>query len=117
MGLQETLAALADPTRRRILQALQNAGRLTTGQLADQVGLSPSALSYHLAKLKKAGLVYEARRGNFIDWELDLTVLDEAIFWMKGLKKEERDEEAEDFVLDPGPAADGGVPGGAAGPA
>ena len=37
MGLQETLAALADPTRRRILQALQNAGRLTTGQLADQV--------------------------------------------------------------------------------
>lgn len=48
--------------------------------------MSPQALSYHLAKLKKAELIYETRRKNFIYYELDLTVLDEAIFWLTTLR-------------------------------
>lgn len=48
--------------------------------------MSPQALSYHLAKLKKAELIYETRQKNYIYYELDLTVLDEAIFWLTMLR-------------------------------
>ena len=40
------------------------------------------ALSYHLRKLKNADLIYETRYKNFIYYELNLTVLDEAIVWI-----------------------------------
>ena len=76
MGYREILAALADETRRGILQELRR-GRRSAGELAEALGVSPQALSYHLAKLKKAELVRETRKGNFIYYEPDLTVLDE----------------------------------------
>ena len=91
MAIQEVLAALADDTRRKILQKLRE-GKINSGDLAEAVGLSPQALSYHLAKLKKSGLIYETKKKNFIYYELDLTVLDEAIVWMSTLKGEKTDE-------------------------
>lgn len=91
MAIHEVLAALADETRRMILQKLQE-GKINSGELANAVGLSPQALSYHLAKLKKSGLIYETKEKNFIYYELDLTVLDEAIVWMSTLKGEKKDE-------------------------
>lgn len=91
LAIHEVLAALADETRRMILQKLQE-GKINSGELANAVGLSPQALSYHLAKLKKSGLIYETKEKNFIYYELDLTVLDEAIVWMSTLKGEKKDE-------------------------
>ena len=91
MAIQEVLAALADDTRRKILQKLRE-GKINSGELAEAVGLSPQALSYHLAKLRKSGLIYETKKKNFIFYELDLTVLDEAIIWMSTLKGEKNDE-------------------------
>lgn len=91
MALQEVLSALSDDTRRKILQKLRE-GKISSGDLAEAVGLSPQALSYHLAKLKKAGLIYETKKKNFIYYELDLTVLDEAIVWMSTLKGDKTDE-------------------------
>ena len=91
MAIQEVLSALADDTRRKILQKLRE-GRINSGELAEAVGLSPQALSYHLAKLRKSGLIYETKKKNFIYYELDLTVLDEAIVWMSTLKGEKTDE-------------------------
>ena len=91
LALQEVLSALSDDTRRKILQKLRE-GKISSGDLAEAVGLSPQALSYHLAKLKKAGLIYETKKKNFIYYELDLTVLDEAIVWMSTLKGEKTDE-------------------------
>ena len=84
MALQEVLSALSDDTRRKILLKLREV-KISSGDLAEAVGLSPQALSYHLAKLKKAGLIYETKKKNFIYYELDLTVLDEAIVWMSTL--------------------------------
>ena len=46
------------------------------------IGMTPQALSYHLRKLKSADLIYETRYKNFIYYELNLTVLDEAIVWI-----------------------------------
>ncbi len=91
MGLQKTIAALANEENRKILELLQS-GPLAAGAIARKLQMSPAAVSYHLAKLKQAGLLYETRRGNFIDYEADLTLLDELVAWVSGLKGEESDE-------------------------
>ncbi|MBV9882856.1 MAG: winged helix-turn-helix transcriptional regulator [Sphingomonadaceae bacterium] len=58
-GLDRTLAALADPHRRRVVELLREAPR-RAGELAEGVGLSPAALSRHLRTLKASGLIEEA---------------------------------------------------------
>ncbi|MCQ4022731.1 MULTISPECIES: metalloregulator ArsR/SmtB family transcription factor [unclassified Ruminococcus] len=87
MAIQEILAAISDENRRKILQTLKN-GKISSGDLAQEVGMTPQALSYHLAKLKKADLIYESKYKNFIYYELNLTVLDEAILWLGNLRGE-----------------------------
>lgn len=87
MGLQETLDALADPVRRRILDALR-ARSMHAGELAAEVGLSPSRLSYHLHKLKAGGLVSDSRQGSHVRYELDLGALDETIVWLSVLRSQ-----------------------------
>ena len=91
LAVNEVLSALADDTRRSILQKLRE-GKINSGDLALSVGLSPQALSYHLSKLKKAGLIYETKEKNFIFYELDLTVFDEVIIWISTLKGGTADE-------------------------
>lgn len=85
MAIREILSALADDNRRAILSKLKE-GPISSGQLAEAVGMTPQALSYHLKKLKEADLICEVRKKNFIYYELDLTVLDEAILWLNQLK-------------------------------
>ena len=85
MPVSDILSALADENRRRILTTLKQ-GRVSSGELAQAVGMTPQALSYHLKKLREAELIYETRRKNFIFCELDLTVLDEAILWLDNLR-------------------------------
>ena len=81
MAVNEVMAALSDETRRQILKILRK-GKTNTGDLATMIGMTPQALSYHLRKLKNADLIYETRYKNFIYYELNLTVLDEAIVWI-----------------------------------
>lgn len=87
MAINEVLAALADDTRRRILLKLKE-GKINSGDLAAALHMTPQALSYHLSKLKKADLIYETRYKNFIYYELNLSILDEAIIWIPQLKGE-----------------------------
>ena len=81
MAVNEVMSALSDETRRQILEILRK-GQTNTGDLAELIGMTPQALSYHLRKLKQADLIYETRYKNFIYYELNLTVLDEAIVWI-----------------------------------
>lgn len=115
MGVSEILAALADGSRRAILAKLKE-GRISSGQLAQAVGMTPQALSYHLKKLKEAELIYETRRKNFIFYELDLTVLDEAILWLDELRGGV-DHEAEAAVRRHGADSGAGAGNGADGAA
>lgn len=87
MAINEVLAALADDTRRKILLKLKE-GKINSGDLAAALHMSPQALSYHLSKLKNADLIYETRYKNFIYYELNLSILDEAIIWITQLKGE-----------------------------
>jgi len=56
--LDAKFVALADPTRRRVIEALRR-GELRAGELAAAVAMSPPALSRHLRALRRAGLVVE----------------------------------------------------------
>ncbi|MDD6058484.1 MAG: metalloregulator ArsR/SmtB family transcription factor [Clostridiales bacterium] len=85
MAVHEVLSALADETRRKILLKLKE-GKISSGDLAAFLNMTPQALSYHLSKLKKADLIYETRYKNFIYYELNLSILDEAIIWINQLK-------------------------------
>ena len=85
MALHEVLSALADETRRKILLKLKE-GKINSGDLALALNMTQQALSYYLSKLKKADLIYATRYKNFIYYELNLSVLDEAILWMSDLR-------------------------------
>lgn len=88
MGFGETFQALSDPARREILLFLREKSR-TAGEIADHLGITPAGASYHLAKLKKAELVTEMRRKNFIDYQLNTSVFEEILLWLKQFSKEE----------------------------
>ncbi len=84
LGVNQILSALADETRRNILMLLRK-GKISSGEIAENLEMTPQALSYHLKKLKEADLIYETKYKNFIYYELNLTVLDDAIMWMNQL--------------------------------
>lgn len=70
--------ALADPTRRRILQLLR-AGPMTAGELAAHFELSKPTLSAHFAVLREADLVHSRRDGKQLIYHLHLSVLEDAL--------------------------------------
>lgn len=61
--------ALADPTRRQILQDLQG-GELTAGEISSRFTISGPSVSRHLSVLKNAGLIRERREANRIYYQL-----------------------------------------------
>ena len=91
MGLQQTLKALADPTRREILNLLKD-GKRSAGEISEQVDISAAAVSRHLSVLKDADLVTDTRDGKFIFYELNASVLEEILLWISDLKGEESAE-------------------------
>jgi DNA-binding transcriptional ArsR family regulator len=62
--------ALADPTRRQILQDLRD-GELAAGEIASRFSISGPSVSRHLAVLKAAGLVRDRREANRILYALE----------------------------------------------
>lgn len=61
--LDETLSALADPTRRAVVDLLRSEPR-RAGELAEALGMSPPAMSRHLRVLRASGLVEEEHGGD-----------------------------------------------------
>lgn len=85
MSLQNTLRALADPTRREILNLLKK-GRMTAGEIVEHFAVTAAAVSRHLSVLKEADLIRDAREGKFIIYELNVSVLEETMLWLADLK-------------------------------
>ena len=88
MGLQKTLRAISDPVRRDILKLLKG-GRMSAGDIANNFPITSAAISRHLSVLKEADLVRDAREGQFIFYELNVSVLEETILWITDLKGDE----------------------------
>lgn len=80
----EAFKALADPTRRHILELLRG-GDLTAGEIADHFDMTKPSLSHHLSALKDAGLVDAERDGQNIIYSLNTSVLQDLMSWFYAL--------------------------------
>jgi ArsR family transcriptional regulator, arsenate/arsenite/antimonite-responsive transcriptional repressor len=70
--------ALADPTRRRILELLRD-GEMTAGELAENFDLAKPTLSKHFAVLREADLIHGEKNGTSIIYSLNVSVLEDAL--------------------------------------
>jgi len=78
--------ALADPTRRRILELLSRRD-LTAGEIAEEFPIAFPSVSRHLGVLKDAGLVDSEREGQHIRYRLNTTVSQEVVRYLLTLVK------------------------------
>lgn len=85
MLLQQRFKALSDPVRREILEMLKE-GALSAGDIANKFDMTQATISYHLSILKKANLVYERKEKNYIYYDLNASVFEEMILWLKQFK-------------------------------
>ena len=88
MSLQNTLKALSDPIRREILNLLKS-GRMSAGEIASHFPVTDASISRHLSVLKDADLIRDTREGKFIYYDLNASVLEEILLWLKDLKGED----------------------------
>ncbi len=95
-GLSATFAALADPTRRAILNRLRS-GEATVLELAAPFDMSLPAISKHLRVLERAGLISRSRDAQRRPCRIEAAPLKEATDWMERLW-EERLERLDDYV-------------------
>ena len=86
MGLQQTLKALSDPTRREILNLLKS-GKRSAGEITEHFDITGAAISRHLSVLKEADLIEDTREGKFIFYELNASVLEEIMLWITDLRE------------------------------
>jgi DNA-binding transcriptional ArsR family regulator len=75
-------AALADPTRRQVVQSLSPGSTVTASRLAAELPITRQAVAKHLAALDHAGLVEAERRGRETHYRLTPEPLTEAASWM-----------------------------------
>jgi len=75
--------ALADPTRRKILQLLKS-GPITAGELAGHFNVSKPTMSAHFAVLREAGLIGSEKDGKHVIYWLNASVLEEALLAFTG---------------------------------
>ncbi len=81
MSLNDTFKALADPTRRQILDLLKH-GDLSAGEIADNFKMTKPSISNHLNLLKQAELIWDERKGQHIIYSLNTTVFQDVMKWM-----------------------------------
>lgn len=84
--LNRTFAALADPTRRRILEHLSH-GELCVTDLARPYAMSLPAVSKHLRVLEKAGLLSRRRRGRVHSLKLEAKPMQQAAEWIEEYRR------------------------------
>ncbi|MCG8451734.1 MAG: autorepressor SdpR family transcription factor [Spirochaetales bacterium] len=77
--------ALADPTRRQILEQLRIKDR-SAGEIANAFDITKPSVSHHLALLKQAQLVMAHRKGQSIIYSLNTTVFQDLLTWIYTIK-------------------------------
>lgn len=94
--MNNAFKALADPTRRKILELLAEKD-LSAGEIAEYFNISKPSISHHLSILKNADLISDERQGQNIIYSLNTTVFEDMVKWFfdftgKNKKKGEKDE-------------------------
>jgi ArsR family transcriptional regulator, arsenate/arsenite/antimonite-responsive transcriptional repressor len=86
MSRDGAFKALADPTRRQILELLAE-GDLTAGEIAERFPVAFASVSHHLGVLREAGLVASEREGQFIRYRLNTTVYQDVVRYLMNVVK------------------------------
>ena len=82
MSLNNTLKALSDPIRREILEMLKK-GRMSAGDISGHFEVTGASISRHLSVLKEADLIRDEREGKYIFYELNTSVLEDTLLYIK----------------------------------
>ncbi len=77
--------ALNDETRRKIVELLKD-GDMNAGDIAEKFNISKPSISHHLDILKRADLITSEKKGQFIEYSLNTTILEDLINWIITLK-------------------------------
>ncbi len=85
--MNEVFKALADPTRRRILEMLKERD-MSAGEIADVFSIGKPSISHHLSQLKAADLVQADRNGQSIIYSINTSVFQDVVSWIYGLKED-----------------------------
>ncbi|NKY85074.1 ArsR/SmtB family transcription factor [Nocardia veterana] len=85
-SLDASFAALADPTRRGILERL-GSGPATVTELAERFEMTLTGIKKHLAILEQAGMVVTEKRGRVRYCRLGANVLDREASWLQGYRR------------------------------
>ena len=78
--------ALNDETRRRIIELLKDKD-MNAGEIADEFKISKPSISHHLDILKRADLITSEKKGQFIEYSLNTTILEDLLNWIITIKK------------------------------
>lgn len=78
--------ALNDETRRQILDLLKKKD-MNAGEIASHFNISKPSISHHLDILKRADLISGEKKGQFVNYSLNTTILEDLLSWVITLKK------------------------------
>lgn len=96
----DKFSALADPTRRSILEMLAKSGKLSAAEICEKFQVSPSAISQHLKILREASLVTMTKRAQQRIYQVNPEAMDEFKMWLDQIRQlwEERFDALEQVV-------------------
>ena len=78
--------ALNDETRRQILELLTEKD-MNAGDIADQFNISKPSISHHLDILRRADLITSEKKGQYVLYSVNTSILDDLLSWVLSLKK------------------------------
>lgn len=83
--MNKLFKALNDETRRQIVELLKEKD-MNAGEIAERFDISKPSISHHLDILKQADLVSSEKRGQFVEYSLNTTILEDLLNWILTLK-------------------------------
>jgi DNA-binding transcriptional ArsR family regulator len=78
--------ALNDETRRQIVELLKEKD-MNAGEIADRFNISKPSISHHLDILKRGDLITSEKKGQFVEYSLNTSILEDLLNWILTLKK------------------------------
>ena len=78
--------ALNDETRRKIVELLKDQD-MNAGEIAGQFNISKPSISHHLDILKRADLITSEKKGQYVEYSLNTSILEDLLNWVLTLKK------------------------------
>ncbi|MFN8320198.1 MAG: autorepressor SdpR family transcription factor [Saprospiraceae bacterium] len=87
--MQAIFKALNDEVRREILELLKSRD-MTAGEIADHFHLGKPTISHHLDLLRQADLVSCRKKGQFVIYTIETSVIDEVLKWMMGIANQQK---------------------------